>query len=59
MATTPNTGGTMNSTMTSKEAIATMMNEWDRQVAFYESQGYARKEAVVIVTAMFNEAFAK
>ena len=49
----------MNSTMTSKEAIATMMNEWDRQVAFYESQGYARKEAVVIVTAMFNEAFAK
>lgn len=43
----------MESTMTSKEAIAAMMNEWDRQIAIYVAKGHTTKEATVIVAAMF------
>jgi hypothetical protein len=46
-------------TTTTATTIATIMNEWDKQIEIAINNGNTYGEAVAIVTAMFNQFFTK
>jgi hypothetical protein len=53
-----------NTTLTSNGTISSLdikfvMQEWDRQVEIAIADGHTRKEAIVIVMAMFTDFFTK
>jgi len=48
-----------NTTTITSTDIALLMQEWDKQVQIAIDNGNTRNEAVVIVTAMFNQFFTK
>ena len=43
--------------MTPEQTLSTLMQEWDRFIDMQISKGHSRAEAVVIVTALFNDFF--
>jgi hypothetical protein len=46
-------------TTTTATTIATIMNEWDKQIEIAINKGNTHAEAVATVTEMFNQFFTK